>query len=37
MTAPALEARDLRITYPPRQGRGPAHAVDGVNLTVGVG
>jgi oligopeptide/dipeptide ABC transporter ATP-binding protein len=37
VTPPALEARDLCVTYPPRRGRGPARAVDGVNLTVGVG
>ncbi|MFD3455032.1 ABC transporter ATP-binding protein [Streptomyces sp. NPDC058691] len=35
--APALEVRDLRITYPPRGGRGPAHAVDGADLRVGQG
>jgi oligopeptide/dipeptide ABC transporter ATP-binding protein len=34
---PALEVRDLRITYPARRGRGPARAVDGVNLSVGAG
>jgi peptide/nickel transport system ATP-binding protein len=34
---PALEARDLSVVYPPRGGRGPARAVDGVNLTVGQG
>jgi peptide/nickel transport system ATP-binding protein len=32
-----LEARELCVTYPPRRGRGPAHAVDGVNLKVGAG
>jgi oligopeptide/dipeptide ABC transporter ATP-binding protein len=32
-----LEARDLSVTFPPRRGRGPARAVDGVNLTVGAG
>ena len=32
-----LEARALSVTYPPRRGRGPARAVDGVNLTVGAG
>ncbi|MFE0516457.1 ABC transporter ATP-binding protein, partial [Streptomyces sp. NPDC058964] len=36
-TAPALEVRDLHITYPPRAGRGPAHAVDGVDLQLGRG
>ncbi len=35
--APALEVRDLRITYPPRGGRGPARAVDQANLTIGQG
>jgi oligopeptide/dipeptide ABC transporter ATP-binding protein len=34
---PALEVRDLSITYPARRGRGPARAVDGVNLQVGRG
>ena len=34
---PALEVRDLRVTYPPRGGRGPARAVDGANLTIGRG
>ena len=34
---PALEVRDLQITYPSRRGRPPARAVDGVNLTVGAG
>ncbi|MFD6416151.1 ABC transporter ATP-binding protein [Streptomyces sp. NPDC060194] len=29
---PALEVRDLHVTYPARGGRGPARAVDGVNL-----
>ena len=37
MSTPALEARDLEVTFPPRRGRGPARAVDGVNLTVGAG
>jgi oligopeptide/dipeptide ABC transporter ATP-binding protein len=32
-----LEARELSVTFPPRRGRGPARAVDGVNLTVGAG
>lgn len=32
---PALEVRDLHVAYPARRGRGPARAVDGVNLTVG--
>jgi peptide/nickel transport system ATP-binding protein len=34
---PALEVRDLSIVYPARHGRGPARAVDGVNLQVGQG
>jgi peptide/nickel transport system ATP-binding protein len=34
---PTLEVRDLSVVYPPRGGRGPARAVDGVNLTVGKG
>ncbi|MFD3337188.1 ABC transporter ATP-binding protein [Streptomyces sp. NPDC058700] len=29
---PALEVRDLYVTYPARAGRGPARAVDGVDL-----
>lgn len=37
VTAPALEVRDLHVTYPASRGRGPARAVDGVNLTVGAG
>ena len=32
---PVLECRGLRVTFPPRGRRGPARAVDGVNLTVG--
>jgi oligopeptide/dipeptide ABC transporter ATP-binding protein len=32
-----LEAWELSVTFPPRRGRGPARAVDGVNLTVGAG
>jgi len=32
---PALEVRDLNVTFPSRRGRGAAHAVDGVNLSVG--
>ncbi|MEO6997615.1 MAG: ABC transporter ATP-binding protein [Terracoccus sp.] len=32
---PALEVRDLEVVFPSRRGRGPARAVDGVNLTVG--
>ena len=34
---PVLEARDLRITFPARRGRGPARAVDDVNLSIGRG
>jgi oligopeptide/dipeptide ABC transporter ATP-binding protein len=34
---PVLETRDLRVVFPARRGRGPAHAVDGVNLTIGRG
>jgi oligopeptide/dipeptide ABC transporter ATP-binding protein len=37
LEAPALEVRDLRVTYPARGGRGPARAVDGVNLRIGQG
>jgi oligopeptide/dipeptide ABC transporter ATP-binding protein len=32
---PSLEVRNLNVTFPSRRGRGPACAVDGVNLTVG--
>ncbi|MDN5853792.1 MAG: ABC transporter ATP-binding protein [Actinomycetia bacterium] len=35
--APALEVRDLDVTFPSRRGRAAAHAVDGVNLSVGKG
>ncbi|MER6333172.1 ABC transporter ATP-binding protein [Streptomyces sp. NPDC001034] len=31
-TTPALEVRGLHIAYPPRAGRSPARAVDGVDL-----
>ncbi len=34
---PVLEARGLRVVFPPRAGRGPARAVDGVNLQIGRG
>jgi oligopeptide/dipeptide ABC transporter ATP-binding protein len=34
---PVLEARDLRVVFPARRGRGPARAVDEVNLTIGRG
>jgi peptide/nickel transport system ATP-binding protein len=33
----ALEARALRVVYPAQRGRGPARAVDEVNLSVGHG
>jgi oligopeptide/dipeptide ABC transporter ATP-binding protein len=33
----ALEARGLRVVYPAQRGRGPARAVDEVNLSVGHG
>jgi peptide/nickel transport system ATP-binding protein len=43
-TAPAttpgeavLETRELRVVFPGRRGRGPARAVDDVNLTIGRG
>ncbi len=29
-----LEARNLRVVFPARRGRGPAHAVDDVNLAI---
>jgi peptide/nickel transport system ATP-binding protein len=35
--APALEARDLSVTFPPRRGHDAARAVDGVNLALGRG
>jgi len=34
---PLLAARDLQVTFPGRRGRGPARAVDDVNLAVGRG
>jgi oligopeptide/dipeptide ABC transporter ATP-binding protein len=34
---PVLEARDLRVVFPARRGRGPARAVDEVNLSIGRG
>ncbi len=34
---PVLEARGLRVTFPARHGRGPARAVDDVNLSIGRG
>jgi oligopeptide/dipeptide ABC transporter ATP-binding protein len=35
--SPLLEARDLRVVFPARRGRGPARAVDDVHLAVGRG
>ncbi len=35
--AAALEVRNLSVTYPAARGRGPARAVDGVNLAIGAG
>jgi peptide/nickel transport system ATP-binding protein len=32
-----LATRDLRVVFPGRRGRGPARAVDDVNLTIGRG
>ncbi|MBO0814193.1 MAG: ABC transporter ATP-binding protein [Actinobacteria bacterium] len=34
---PVLEARGLRVVFPARRGRGPARAVDDVNLSIGRG
>lgn len=34
---PLLSATGLRVTFPGRRGAPPAHAVDGVELTVGAG
>jgi peptide/nickel transport system ATP-binding protein len=34
---PVLEAQNLRVVFPARRGRGPARAVDDVNLTLGRG
>jgi peptide/nickel transport system ATP-binding protein len=34
---PVLEVRDLRVVFPARGGRGPARAVDDVNLSIGRG
>ncbi len=34
---PVLETGELRVVFPARRGRGPARAVDEVNLTVGRG
>ena len=34
---PVLETRDLRVVFPASRGRGPARAVDEVNLTIGHG
>ncbi|MBO0805560.1 MAG: ABC transporter ATP-binding protein [Nocardiopsaceae bacterium] len=35
--SPLLEARGVRVTFPPRSGRGPARAVDDVSLSVAPG
>jgi peptide/nickel transport system ATP-binding protein len=35
--APVLEVSEVAVTFPGRRGRRPAHAVDGVNLTIGSG
>ena len=34
---PELEVRDLSVVFPARRGRGPARAVDGVDLRIGRG
>ncbi len=34
---PVLQARGLEVVFPLRRGRGPARAVDDVNLTIGRG
>jgi peptide/nickel transport system ATP-binding protein len=34
---PIVETSDLRVVFPARRGRGPARAVDDVNLTIGHG
>jgi peptide/nickel transport system ATP-binding protein len=34
---PVIEADGLRVVFPGRRGRGPARAVDDVNLTIGRG
>jgi peptide/nickel transport system ATP-binding protein len=34
---PILQARGLQVVFPARRGRGPARAVDDVNLTIGRG
>jgi peptide/nickel transport system ATP-binding protein len=34
---PVLEVTSLRVVFPPRGGRGPATAVDDVNLSIGRG
>jgi peptide/nickel transport system ATP-binding protein len=34
---PILQARGLQVVFPPRRGRGPARAVDDVNLAIGRG
>jgi peptide/nickel transport system ATP-binding protein len=35
--APVLEVRNLSVVYPASRNRGPARAVDGVNLSIGRG
>jgi oligopeptide/dipeptide ABC transporter ATP-binding protein len=35
--APVIEARELRVVFPPRRARPAARAVDGVNLAIGEG
>ena len=37
VAGPVLEARGLRVEFPARRGRGPARAVDDVNLAIGRG
>jgi peptide/nickel transport system ATP-binding protein len=34
---PVLDVRDLTVVFPARKGRGPARAVDNVNLSIGRG
>jgi peptide/nickel transport system ATP-binding protein len=34
---PVMEARGLRVVFPARRGRGPARAVDDVNVAIGRG
>ncbi len=37
MTAKLLEVRDLAVTFPPRRGRGPVRAVEGVSFDLAAG